>query len=160
MYWSGVYIFLKTWKTSPPPFEKSWKASPFSRTFLSQREKHFKVLPLFQMISSLFLCYFFPICYFLPFSFVFLTFFSICYLFFNTFPCEFSPSWKASPTSWKIFPPGGLFQENIRPWKKIICLLPPSPCDYAFNKEKEKLSSKVFVCCVMLRKREENVSIS
>ena len=113
---AGVYIFLQTWKISPPPFEKSWKASPFSRTFLSHREKNFKFLPLFQMISSLFLCYFFPICYFLPFSFVFLTFFSICTCFFIFFPANF-PHLEKLPQPLEKFPPprGGVISGKYTP---------------------------------------------
>ena len=106
-----VYVFLRTWKFFPSPFKNLEKFSHDRWIFLSHHE-NFSFFSTFQEISSLFLCYFFPICYFLPFSFVFLTCIFSLYLFFYT--CVFSPA--NLPHLEKLPQPlEKLFQENIRP---------------------------------------------
>ena len=109
------YIFSCHLENVSHPSSKMtyWQASQFSLTFLSH---HF--YSLFYVISSpflLFLSLFFCFLTALFFQFVnvFLYIFSPA-----NFPCKFFPSWKASPTSWKIYPNlggGGYFRKIYAP---------------------------------------------
>jgi len=112
----GVYIFLKTWKTSPPPSREILKSFPIFADFFVAPRKKFQVFTSFSDDLFPFSMLFLPHLLFLSLFFCFSYLFFNLYLFFYTFSCEFSPSWKASPTLKNSPPPGGgLFQENIRP---------------------------------------------
>jgi len=86
---SGVY-FPANLKNFPTPLQKILKSFPISADFFVALRFFFffKFFPLFQIISSLFLSYIFPICFFLPFSFVFLTYFSVRTCFYIFFPAN------------------------------------------------------------------------